>query len=87
MKHIQTFENFLNEGDMLNAYDGFIAGSTDGKIAYKFRYVKGRNSVQVENDAFAKLMKDTGKPRGSFWVTGLVKKGEFDKDPTPEFEG
>lgn len=89
MKNLHTFEEFLNEstineGDLTRQYDGFIAGTTDGKIAYKIRYQKGRNSVQVENDAFAKLMKQTGKSRGSFWVTGLIKKGEWDKTEKPE---
>lgn len=91
MKHIKTFdayvnESAINEADMTNAYDGFIAGSTDGKVAYKFKYIKGRNSVQVENEAFAKLMKETGKPRGYFWVTGLIKKGEWDNNTTEVFE-
>jgi hypothetical protein len=93
MKHIHTFESFLNEdrnnvneGDMTNMYDGFIASSTDNKISYKFRYQKGMQSNKAENAAFEKMMKETGKPRGSFWVTKLIPKGEFDKDVTPVLE-
>ncbi len=86
MKHIHTFESFLYEGDMTNMYDGFIASSTDNKINYKFRYQKGTQSNKAENAAFEKMMKETGKPRGSFWVTGFIKKGDFANDPTPEIE-
>jgi hypothetical protein len=82
---IQVYESAsINEGDMTNMYDGFIASSTDNKVQYKFRYQRGVQNTKVENAAFEKMMKETGKPRGSFWVTGFVKKGEFDKDPTPE---
>jgi hypothetical protein len=83
MKHIHTFESFLseshiNEGDMTKDYDGFIVLDAKTKKNYKFRYVKGTNNVKVENEAIAKLMKDTREPRATFMVNGFVRKGEWD---------
>lgn len=79
MKHIPTFENFLNEGDMTNYYDGFILLDFKTKKNYKFKYVKGTSNVKVEDEAIAKVMKDTGGSRANFAVHGFVKKGEWDK--------
>lgn len=84
MKHISTFENFLNEGDMTNYYDGFIVSSTDNKIKYKARYMKGVRNNKAEDIAIEKIMKKEGKPRSYFWVTGGIDKGTYDKDTTPE---
>jgi len=79
MKHIPTFENFLNEGDMTNYYDGFILLDYKTKKNYKFKYVKGTSNVKVEDEAITKVMKDTGDSRANFAVHGFVKKGEWDK--------
>ena len=40
MKHIQTFENFINEGDMTKFYDGFVVLDYKTKKLYKFKYVR-----------------------------------------------
>ena len=90
MKHIHTFESFneslLNEGDMTRDYDGFILYDSKTKKEYKFRYIKGRNNVQVENEAIAKVMKDTGSTRGDLMVNGFVRKGEWDNSPAEEIK-
>ena len=90
MKHIHTFESFneslLNEGDMTRDYDGFILYDSKTKKEYKFRYIKGRNNVQVENEAIAKVMKDTGSTRSDLMVNGFVRKGEWDKSPAEEIK-
>ena len=72
-------ESLLTEGDMTKEYDGFVVLDTKAKKSYKFKYIKGSKSVNVENDAIAKLMKSTGESRGTFMVNGFVKKGEWDK--------
>jgi hypothetical protein len=72
-------ESVVNEGDMTKDYDGFVVLDTKAKKSYKFKYIKGSKSVNVENDAIAKLMKSTGESRGTFMVNGFVKKGEWDK--------
>jgi hypothetical protein len=64
---------------MTKDYDGFVVLDTKAKKSYKFKYIKGSKSVNVENDAIAKLMKSTGESRGTFMVNGFVKKGEWDK--------
>jgi hypothetical protein len=84
MKHLHTFESFLNEGDMTKDYDGFIVYDAKTKKNYKSKYVKGTNNVKVENDAIAKLIASTKEPRANFMVNGFVKKGEYDKDPSEE---
>ena len=76
-------ESVVNEGDMTKDYDGFVVLDTKTKKSYKFKYIKGSKSVNVENDAIAKLMKSTGESRATFMVHGFVKKGEWDKS---EFE-
>lgn len=76
-------ESVVNEGDMTKEYDGFVVLDTKTKKSYKFKYIKGSKSVNVENDAIAKLMKSTGESRATFMVHGFVKKGEWDKS---EFE-
>ena len=79
MKYIKIFEDFINEsGDFTKEYDGFIVLDVKNKKTYKFRYIKGTKSVKVEDDAIAKLMKETGQPRNTFIVHGLIKIGEFD---------
>ena len=79
----KTNESVVNEGDMTKEYDGFVVLDTKTKKSYKFKYIKGSKSVNVENDAIAKLMKSTGESRATFMVHGFVKKGEWDKS---EFE-
>jgi hypothetical protein len=32
------------------------------------------------------MMKATHQPRANFMVHGFVRKGEWDKDPNPEFK-
>ena len=73
----------INENDMTKDYGGFIVLDMKTKKSYKFKYIKGVKSVNVENDAIAKLMKSTGESRGNFMVNGLIRKGEWDKS---EFE-
>jgi hypothetical protein len=73
-------ESVVNEADMTRQYDGFIVLDQKTKKNYKFKYVKGVNNVEVENDAIAKLMKTTNADRANFIVNGFIKKGEFDKD-------
>jgi hypothetical protein len=82
MKHLQPFDEFvneeaLNEGDMTKLYDGFIVLDTKNQKQYKFKYVKGVKNVRIEDEAIAKLMKTTGLSRGNFGVYGFVKKGEW----------
>jgi hypothetical protein len=79
----KTNESVITEGDMTKEYDGFVVLDTKTKKSYKFKYIKGSKSVNVENDAIAKLMKSTGESRATFMVHGFVKKGEWDKS---EFE-
>jgi hypothetical protein len=69
----------LAEGDMTRQYDGFIVSSVDNKLKYKFRYMKGIRNNKVEDVAIADVMKKTGKPRSYFWVTGGIKKGQWDQ--------
>jgi hypothetical protein len=90
MKNLHTFEEFVNESvvneaDMSRQYDGFIVYDSKNKKSYKFRYERG-NNVPQENEAIKALMDFTKLPRGSFMVHGFVRKGEWDKDPTPEME-
>ena len=91
MKKLHTFEEFLNESESLNEsdmsrqYDGFIVYDSKDKKKYKFKYERG-NNVPQENEAIKKLMDFTKSPRGNFMVHGFVRKGEWDKDPTPEIE-
>ena len=78
-------ESVLKEADMTRFYDGFIVLDGKTKKTYKFKYIKGRKNTDVENEAFAKIMKATGSPRSNFGVHGFVKKGQFDTDKTPVF--
>lgn len=91
MKHIHTFEDFvneseLNEGDMTKDYDGFVVIDYKTKKNYKFKYVKGTSNVKVEDIAIAKVMKDTGESRGNFAVNGLITKGLWDKSDAEVLE-
>ena len=86
MKHIQTFEGFLNEADMTKFYDGFkIHNSKTGEF-FKFRYRKGVENSTVEEEAIKQLMDATKLTRGYFGVSELIKKGQYDKDGVPEFK-
>lgn len=78
MKHIPTFESFLNESDMTRQYDGFIVLDREVNKNYKFKYVKGIKNTEVENQAIAKLQKETGAGRHVFMVNGLIKRGQWD---------
>lgn len=89
-KYAQLFEgklrsndrSLLKEGDMTRQYDGFIVGTSGPgrkKVAYKFRYVKGRNSVDIENIAIQKVMKAENMKRADLWVTGTIKKGQWNQ--------
>lgn len=89
-KYAQLFEgklrsndrSLLKEGDMTRQYDGFIVGTSGPgrkKVAYKFRYVKGRNSVDIENIAIQKVMKAERLNRADLWVTGTIKKGQWNQ--------
>lgn len=77
MKHIKLFEQFLNEGDMTNRYDGFIILNLKDQTLHKAKYIKGVKNVKAEDDAIARLMKKTGEPRSSFMVHGSIAKGEW----------
>ena len=79
MKNVKLFEEFINEADMTKLYDGFIVLDRKNQKTYKFRYVKGIKNVTVENDAIAKLEKETGESRSNFAVHGFVKKGEWNE--------
>lgn len=79
MKHIKLFETFINESDMTKYYDGFIILDVEDQALYKAKYIKRVKNVTAENDAIARLMKKTGKPRQNFMVHGSVAKGEWDK--------
>ena len=88
MKHIKLFEEFINEfgGHFTKEYDGFIILDVKDQKAYKFRYIKGTKGVKAEDEAIAKVMQKTGKPRNAFMVHGSIKKREFDKTDThPNF--
>jgi agmatine/peptidylarginine deiminase len=90
MKNLHTFEEFinesLNEGDMTRDYDGFIVSDTDSKknLNWKFKYIKGTKNNKVEDEAIAKVMRETGKSRADYWVNGFVKKGEWNKSDAQE---
>lgn len=79
MKHVKLFEQFVNESDMTKYYDGFIILDVEDQALYKAKYIKRVKSVTAENDAIARLMKKTGKPRHNFMVHGSVAKGEWNK--------
>jgi hypothetical protein len=92
MKNLPTFESFvnesaINEADMTKFYDGFKLLNSKSQEMYKFKYVKGTSNVKVEDAAIDKLMKATHLSRANFMVHGFVKKGEWNHDSTPEFEG
>ena len=76
----------VNEGDMTKDYDGFIVLDREVKKSYKFKYVKGTNNKKVEDEAIAKLQKQTGAGRHVFMVHGFVKKGEWDKSDAQVLE-
>jgi hypothetical protein len=84
--NISMLESNLKEGDMTRQYDGFIVLDVKDQKIYKFRYIKGVNNVTAENDAIAKVMRKTGKPRAAFMVHGSIKKGEWDKSDVPTLE-
>lgn len=77
MKHIKLFEQFINEADLTKYYDGFIILDVKDQTLRKAKYIKGVKNVTAENDAIARLMKETGKPRHVFMVHGSIKKGEW----------
>lgn len=77
MKHIKLFETFINEADMTKYYDGFIILNVKDQTLRKAKYIKGVKNVTAENDAIARLMKETGQPRHVFMVHGSIKKGEW----------
>lgn len=93
-KYAQLFEGklrsndiaLLKEGDMTNRYDGFIVLDQKNKKTYKFRYIKGRNNVQVENDAIAKIIKKNGGTRAEYSVHGFVKKGQWSQSKAEVLE-
>jgi hypothetical protein len=72
-------ESVVNEADMTRQYDGFIVLDQKTKKQYKFRYIRGVDNVDDENDAIKTIMYLTKQPRTNFIVHGLIKKGEFDK--------
>jgi hypothetical protein len=76
----------LNEGDLTRQYDGFIITDRKKKIEYKFKYIKGRNNVSVENDALAKIVKKNGGTRGNYSVDGFVKKGQWNQSKAEVLE-
>jgi hypothetical protein len=90
MKNLHTFTEFLNEslneGDMTRDYDGFIVSDTDGKkkLDWKFKYIKGTKNNKVEDEAIRKVMKSTGKSRADYWVTKLIKKGDWNNTKAEE---
>lgn len=91
MKHIHTFEDFvneseLNEGDMTKDYDGFIVLDFKTKKLYKGHYIKGVKNTKAEDAAIDKAMKMTGSPRSNFAVHGFIKKGEWDSSDTEILE-
>lgn len=93
-KYAQLFEgklrsndrSLLNEGDLTRQYDGFIITDRKKKIEYKFKYIKGRNNVSVENDALAKIVKKNGGTRGNYSVDGFVKKGQWNQSKAEVLE-
>ena len=93
-KYAQLFEgklrsndrSLLNEGDLTRQYDGFIITDRKKKIEYKFKYIKGRNNVDVENDALAKIVKKNGGQRGNYSVDGFVKKGQWNQSKAEVLE-
>ena len=84
-KGIAITESKLTEADMTRNYDGFKVLNSKTKKLTKFRYVKGRKSTDVENDAFRTLSKATGLPTSYFMVHGFVRKGDYATDKDPEF--
>lgn len=93
-KYAQLFEGklrsndkvLISEGDMTNRYDGFIITDRKKKTEYKFKYIKGRNNVQVENDALAKIVKKNGGQRADYSVDGFVKKGQWNQSKAKVLE-
>jgi hypothetical protein len=77
MKQSGMYESSLKEADMTRQYDGFIVQDRKTLKNYKFRYIKGANSVKVEDAAIAKVMDATKGPRAQFWVNGSIKKGQW----------
>ena len=82
----QFQESVVTEGDMTRQYDGFIVLDSKTKKTYKFKYIKGANNVNVENNAIDKLVKATHQTRANFVVHGFVKKGQWDSDKAEIFK-
>ena len=82
----QFKESVVTEGDMTRQYDGFIVLDSKTKKTYKFKYIKGANNVNVENNAIDKLVKATHQTRANFVVHGFVKKGQWDSDKAEIFK-
>lgn len=76
----------LKESDRTRQYDGFVVLDRPTKKSYKFKYLKGTDSTNVENQAISKLMKKLNEPRSNFMVHGFVKKGEWDLSKAEIFE-
>lgn len=83
MKHLQTFENFinenLNEADMTKFYDGFVMYDMKSKKEFKSRYIKGIKNNVLEDEIIKKLADKIGSTPSSIGVGRFIKKGEWDK--------
>jgi hypothetical protein len=82
MKHINSFESFinenLNEADMTKFYDGFVMYDMKTKKEYKSRYIKGIKNNVLEAEIIKKLAKEIGSEPSSIGVGRFIKKGEWD---------
>lgn len=83
MKHLQTFESFinenLNEADMTKFYDGFVMYDMRTKREFKSRYIKGIKNNVLEDEIIKKLAKEIGSEPSSIGVGRFIKKGDWDK--------
>lgn len=57
--------------DMTKQHKGFIVFNSKTKKSTKYPYIKGKNSVDVENMSIKEQMELTGQPRPNFSVTGF----------------
>ncbi len=78
-KHRSNDRLLLKEADMTGKYDGFIITDRKKKTEYKFKYVKGRYNLYVENDALAAMVKKNGGKRADYSVDYFIKKGEWNQ--------
>lgn len=73
----QLIASKMKNTDMTRKFDGFIISNRATNETYKFPYLKGISSTDVESKAIAEIMDRTGQSRANFWITGFIAKGTY----------